>query len=115
MLYRAQYDRDAIGLPPHECFRNVNLLQHYRDRFRLGPAVAKLGQEPGASSVGRKELDDGFEVDVGMAGIVVGDLRVAVGDELFVLGSLLRLLVTCSRRTSRPPMSLLAYRAVPPP
>jgi hypothetical protein len=32
--------------------------------------------------VGLKEFDDGFEVDVGVASIVVDDLLLAVGEEL---------------------------------
>lgn len=35
--------------------------------------------------IGREEFDDGFEVDVGTAGIVVGDLLLAVGEELLGL------------------------------
>ena len=35
---------------------------------------------------GVKKLHDGFEVDIGMAGIVISDLLLAVGDELFGLG-----------------------------
>jgi hypothetical protein len=36
-------------------------------------------------SIGRKEFHDGFEVDVGMPCIVVDDLLLAVGEELFGL------------------------------
>jgi hypothetical protein len=36
--------------------------------------------------VGPEELDDGFEVDVGLPVVHAADLRLAVGDELFGLG-----------------------------
>lgn len=35
----------------------------------------KFCQQPGALGVGREELDHGFKIDVGMAGIVINDLR----------------------------------------
>jgi hypothetical protein len=47
---------------------------------------SKLGKEPGALGVGGKEFDDGLVIDVGVARVIVGDLRLAVGEKLFVLG-----------------------------
>ena len=45
----------------------------------------ELGEEPGALRVGREELHNGFEVDVGLLVVHADDLRLAVGDELFCL------------------------------
>jgi hypothetical protein len=36
--------------------------------------------------IGREELDDRLEVDVGLPVVHASDLRLAVGDECFVLG-----------------------------
>ena len=46
---------------------------------------SELGEEPGALRIRREELDDGFEVDVGLFVVHADDLRLAVSDELFGL------------------------------
>jgi hypothetical protein len=55
----------------------ANLVHAHESEFR---------QQPGALCVGRKELHDGSEVDVGLLVVHADDLRLAVGDECFVLG-----------------------------
>jgi len=37
--------------------------------------AAELSEEPGALGIGGEELDDGFEVDIGLAAVHAGDLR----------------------------------------
>jgi hypothetical protein len=63
------------------------------------------GEKPGALRVGGEELDDRFEVYVGMTGVVIGDLRLAVGFELFGLcfGE------ECSRPTKKEHRTPLIY------
>jgi len=45
----------------------------------------ELGEEPGALRVRSEEFHDGGEVDVGLFAVHAGDLRLAIGDELFGL------------------------------
>ncbi len=45
----------------------------------------EFSEEPGALRVGREELDDGSEVDVGLLVVHADNLGLAVGDELFGL------------------------------
>jgi hypothetical protein len=49
------------------------------------PGESRMLEQPGQTK-NTEELDDGFEVDVGFAVVHADDLRLAVGDELFVLG-----------------------------
>jgi hypothetical protein len=48
------------------------------------PGESRMLERPG-STKNTEEFHDGFEVDIGMAGIVVDDLLLAVGEELFGL------------------------------
>ena len=49
------------------------------------PGESRMLEQPGQSK-NTEELDDGLEVDVGLPVVHADDLRLAVGDECFVLG-----------------------------
>jgi len=56
------------------------------NRRELGDVQVRAAGKPGALGVGREELDDGFEVDVRLGVVHADDLRLAVGEKLFVCG-----------------------------
>ena len=64
--------------------RRVGVAPLLRASDSPAPGESRMLEQPGKTK-NTEELDDGFEVDVGVAGIVVGDLLLAVGEKLFRL------------------------------